>query len=366
MKISEEAKISLMLRFNFSNSEEHRPLTPREFSKLLSFLQSANKKLTFLNSHSEFLNKIENKIGLKLARLSSLLNSGYSLSLNLDKWEKCGIWVLCHLDDEYPLNLKLKFKQNNAPILFGVGNKQNLNKPSIGIVGPRNSSSSAEEFTKKISKRCVENLLTVISGGAKGIDICAQESALEHGGLVICVLSNDLEKECLREENMKYLLEQRLILISTELPDASWSVGRAMGRNKYIHSMADAVIVPECSKASGGTWAGVIENLKKNYSKLYFRPSSNDEINNTIFAEGGIHIKEIDIEEIKDIKNNPNYSLLTVKDIASFQGKSIKAVKTFLTKNNMSCKDYPPSKKEKNSSSDDIQIEKQGDLFRDD
>ena len=63
---------------------------------------------------------------------------------------------------------------------------------------------------------------------------------------------------------------------------------------------------------------------------------------------------------------DPNYSLLTVKDIASFQGKSIKAVKTFLTKNNMSCKDYPPSKKEKNSSSDDIQIEKQGDLFRDD
>ena len=191
----------------------------------------------------------------------------------------------------------------------------------------------------------VEESLSVVSGGAKGIDLTSQTAALAHGGLVVNIVASDLEKECMKESNRTAVLKERLVLISTELPDASWSIGRAMGRNKYIHSLADAVIVPECSKESGGTWAGVQENLSKCYSEIFLRPSSNHEINEKLLNSGASEIDKINIEKVKEIKRNIDYSKLKVQDISFLMNKSERAVRQHLTKNNISCLDYNVVKK---------------------
>ena len=137
-----------------------------------------------------------------------------------------------------------------------------------------------------------------------------------------------------------------------------------MGRNKYIHALADAVIVPECNKTSGGTWAGVIENLKSKYSSVYFQNSKNNKVNEEFLSKGAISIREINIEKIKNIKKEIDFANLTVKDIAGFQKKTETAVKSFLTKNKISCLDYPTEKKAKVSKTiKNLNIERQKDLF---
>ena len=367
MKVSEKTKISLLLRFNFTESKNCKPLSPKEFNNLLSFIETKDECITSVASNSNFLKAIEKENNIREERISLLLGAGYSLSLKLDHWNKHGIWALSQFDKEYPINFKLKFNYENLPILFGVGNIKDLNRSMIGIVGPRQPSDNAKIFARKAAERCVEESLSVVSGGAKGIDLTSQTAALAHGGLVVNIVASDLEKECIKESNRTAVLRERLVLISTELPDSSWSIGRAMGRNKYIHSLADAVIVPECSKESGGTWAGVQENLSKCYSEIFLRPSSNQEINEKLLNNGASEIDKINIEKVKELKRNIDYSKLKVQDISFLENKSERAVRQHLTKNNLSCLDYNAIKKE-NVESPKKKIENspiQRDLFKD-
>jgi predicted Rossmann fold nucleotide-binding protein DprA/Smf involved in DNA uptake len=57
--------------------------------------------------------------------------------------------------------------------------------------------------------------------------------------------------------------EGRLTLVSACDPNASFNVGNAMGRNKYIYALADRALVVSCSLGTGGTWAGAVEALER-------------------------------------------------------------------------------------------------------
>ena len=51
-------------------------------------------------------------------------------------------------------------------------------------------------------------------------------------------------------------------------PDAPFSVGNAMGRNKLIYAMADLTLVVACEPGKGGTWQGATEALEKNFGRI--------------------------------------------------------------------------------------------------
>ncbi len=53
------------------------------------------------------------------------------------------------------------------------------------------------------------------------------------------------------------------MLVSAYDPDAPFSVGSAMGRNKYIYALADWTLVVSTGLGAGGTWAGAQEGLKR-------------------------------------------------------------------------------------------------------
>ena len=77
----------------------------------------------------------------------------------------------------YPKKLKNIL---DPPVCFYIkGNKEILNKDSVGIVGSRTAFKSSLEFSREISKRFSENGINVVSGLARGVDKFAHLGSLD-------------------------------------------------------------------------------------------------------------------------------------------------------------------------------------------
>ena len=113
--------------------------------------------------------------------------------------------------------------------------------------------------------------LTVVSGGAKGVDRAAMDGALDGGGRVVGVLPGGLERAAVNREHRGLLMDERLVLVSGCDPGAGFNVGHAMARNKVIYALADATLVVEATEGRGGTWAGAEEQLRGRVGPVYVR-----------------------------------------------------------------------------------------------
>lgn len=67
----------------------------------------------------------------------------------------------------------------------------------------------------------------------------------------------------------EHLLTQALNNPSVTDPEAGFTVGNAMGRNKYIYALSDYGLVVSASSGEGGAWSGAVENLKKRWVPLF-------------------------------------------------------------------------------------------------
>jgi predicted Rossmann fold nucleotide-binding protein DprA/Smf involved in DNA uptake len=108
--------------------------------------------------------------------------------------------------------------------------------------------------------------MPVVSGGARGVDQFSMTAALDAGGTTIGALADSLLKKSLERNARKAIAEGRLLLISACHPNARFTVGTAMGRNKLIYAMADYGLVVSAEHKKGGTWAGADEELKREHS----------------------------------------------------------------------------------------------------
>jgi predicted Rossmann fold nucleotide-binding protein DprA/Smf involved in DNA uptake len=63
-------------------------------------------------------------------------------------------------------------------------------------------------------------------------------SALEAGGTAVGVLADSWAKAAVAGKYRAGIKEGRLTLVSACDPNASFNVGNAMGRNKYIYALA--------------------------------------------------------------------------------------------------------------------------------
>ena len=205
------------------------------------------------------------------ARLRALLNRGFLLSQAVERWQARGIWVVSHADAAYPPLLKKRL-QNDAPsVLYGCGLQEIMRTRSFAIVGSRDVPESLIEYTRRTASLVAGAGLTVVSGAARGVDRAAMNGALEAGGRVVGVLPGDLERAVMNREHRNLLLEERLVLVSPFDPSLRFTVAQAMQRNKVIYSLAEAALVVNADFNRGGTWAGAVEQLKKDSVPLFVR-----------------------------------------------------------------------------------------------
>ena len=234
--------------------------------------------------------------GLEAGRLVRLLGSGVGLALRLDALQQRGITALTIPDGEYPARLRERLGPAAPPVLYCAGLVALLAVDGVGVVGSRDVDTAGVEVTRKVAQQVAVEGLPLVSGGAKGVDQIAMATAYEAGGLVVGVLADSLERAIGRSDNRRALLEGRACLCTPYQPDAGFSAGSAMGRNKIVYGLSRVTLVVASAHDAGGTWSGAIEALKKGYGRVaVWAGAGGGPGNEALVKAGGVAVEEPEV-----------------------------------------------------------------------
>lgn len=248
-------------------TEPSEPLTPRDYKRLVQHLHQRKLRPAHLISPDGEAVLRTCPADLEADRLRRLLGRGFQLSQAFERWQARAIWVVSRADAAYPRRLKEQLGESAPAVIYGCGDKALLERGGLAVVGSRNANFDLIDYTRSVGHLAARAGVTVVSGGAQGVDQAAMRGGLEAGGHVVGVLPDRLEEASMNREHRNWLLEGQLVLCSSSDPGAKSSrgvfVGRAMDRNKLVYALADAALVVESALEDGGTWKGAVEQLDR-------------------------------------------------------------------------------------------------------
>jgi DNA processing protein len=172
-------------------------------------------------------------------------------------------------DDEWPDGLDdLRHaesiqRRGGVPLglwLRGPGQLAHLMQRSVAIVGSRAATAYGNGIATDLGADLVEQGVTVVSGGAFGIDVAAHRGALAAGGPTVCVLANgvDVAYPPAHVAIFETLAKDQL-LVSELPPGAHPTRVRFLARNRLIAAMSRGTVVVEAALRSGArntaSWA---------------------------------------------------------------------------------------------------------------
>ncbi|MDD3364733.1 MAG: DNA-processing protein DprA [Syntrophomonas sp.] len=242
---------------------------------------------TFLTSEPEDWRREMGWNSAQSDRVLKLLSRRLNLALELKRFEDMGIWVTTRSEAVYPVRYKKLLREKAPIILYGSGDISIVRNDGVAFAGSRDADEEAINFTRDLARGCTREGMAVISGGARGVDTAAEEAAVNEGGRVISVLSCDLAKAVRKRLLREALLDHRLLLLSPYHPNARFSAGTAMGRNKHIYALAKWAVVVSATEGRGGTWAGAMENLKQRWVPLMVRKGDHVPSGNQALIKSG-------------------------------------------------------------------------------
>ena len=120
----------------------------------------------------------------RLARLAAVRSLDFSQVLAV--MEKSGTRLVTVQDTVYPANLRPLV--DAPPVLFVRGELIPEDKFSMAIVGSRRATSYGLGLARQFAREMARHGLTIVSGGARGVDTEAHLGALEGGGRTLAFL----------------------------------------------------------------------------------------------------------------------------------------------------------------------------------
>ena len=245
------------------HTEPHLPLTGPEYKRLAQALRLRDRGPGDLLAPgaAELLSSLAGQF--HRPRLEELLGRGLQLALALELWQQRSIQVLSRADAAYPPRLKHVLGPRCPVLLYVCGNLELLQRGGLAVVGSRNASPALLAYTRQVGARAAAAGYTVVSGGARGVDQTSMQAAATAGGAVVGVLPHGLAQAVLQRDYRNALRAQQLLLCSPYDPEARFTAGQALGRNKVIYGLAEAALVVEAAVGRGGTWRGAQEQLQQ-------------------------------------------------------------------------------------------------------
>jgi len=330
LDISKDTQAILLLYGQWDKQENAaKPLTLSEYNRLIDWLKQKNLRPGDMLETDSFQNDLS--FPLDFSRIQLLLNRGGVLALDLERWLNVGGWVLSRADEDYPKKLKDILGKYAPPVFYGVGTRKFLSGGGIAFVGSRDVSKDGEEATLRIGSQCARNHITVISGGARGVDQIAMKSSLDSNGNVIGVLSNDLSRLSVTHDCRDAIERGNLVLLSPFHPTAGFHVGNAMARNKVIYALSDATVVISSSDGTGGTWEGAVENLQKWRVPLFVRPDNSLAGNIHLIEKGAIELPHEAFEH-PELLQNQGYVSKSAHNVSSTKLSGLDSSSSFPVK----------------------------------
>lgn len=183
------------------------------------------------------------------------------------------VWTLA--DEDYPY--RLRQCPDRPLLLYGKGNLHPSDGHIVSIVGTRRPTERGKELTATLVRELHERLesVTIVSGGAYGIDIAAHRAAIECGIPTIIIPAHGLDRIYPyhhRPDAIRALQHGGLL---TEFPSQTEPMaGNFVQRNRIVAGLADAVVVVE-SRERGGSL--ITAQMASDYNRELFafpgRPS---------------------------------------------------------------------------------------------
>lgn len=160
--------------------------------------------------------------------------------------------VILWTDKRYPPLLK---ELPDAPVLlYALGDTSLLRSPCVAVVGSRNSSEAALNFTSAVAEELSEAGVTVVSGLAFGVDGYAHYAALAGPGRTIAVLPGGVDRAFPAGHRELYRsIAARGLLISEMPPGWVPGPGAFPVRNRIISGLSLGVLITEASHARSGS-----------------------------------------------------------------------------------------------------------------
>jgi predicted Rossmann fold nucleotide-binding protein DprA/Smf involved in DNA uptake len=281
------------------------PLSTGEYHRLLAALKAIDSEMTSLIGKDE-RTALEHltAAGWDRDRLTRLLARGATLDSAVGNLQQIEIRAVSFLDEEYPTRLREQLRTSAPPLLFVVGSGSLVARGGLAVVGSRNTDESALRFAAELGSLCARQDVMVISGGARGVDQTAMMASIEANGYALGILADSLAREAVSEKYRVPIDRGHLTLVSSVSPEAPFSVGNAMSRNKLIYALADAAFVISAEAQTGGTWHGAVENLKQHWTPLFVRrDDSAPRGNELLIRRGGIAFDPSELNSNLDIRS---------------------------------------------------------------
>lgn len=137
--------------------------------------------------------------------------------------------------------------------LYGIGDKSILDTPCISIIGARRGTPYGIQVAKLVARLAAERGITVVSGGALGVDSAAALAAIDAGGKTILVAGGGAD--VIYPPSSKALYEacwkDKGCVVSLFNYGAQPQRWRFPKRNKVIAALSKVLVVTEASIPSG-------------------------------------------------------------------------------------------------------------------
>ena len=235
-------------------------------------------------------------------RIVDLLARSMVMAFELDSLEQSGVRTLTAFDEHYPQRWPARLGAKAPPLLHAAGALELLDTPGLGVVGSRDVTQEGGEVARGIGRLAARRGLPLTSGGARGVDQLAMSAAFEAGGTVVGILAESLSRKLKSPDVRRAVYEGSTVMCTPYSPDAPFSAGNAMGRNKLIYAQAALTVVVASDDGSGGTWSGATEALKQGYGTVaVWRGDGEGPGNGPLQERGALRVSSLeDIESLLD------------------------------------------------------------------
>ena len=205
-------------------------------------------------------------IGEETAEAITGWEKSVDLAGELKRIADFGCHILIASDDNYPASLREIY--DPPLVLYVQGELSAKDKNAVAMVGSRQTTHYGIETARKLAYQLAYVGVTVVSGGARGIDTAAHQGALSANGRTIAVLGTGINLIFPPENNELYERIAANGAIITQFPFNRPADKQSFPiRNRIVAGMTLGTVVVEASLSSG---ALITANFATEYGRQVF------------------------------------------------------------------------------------------------